>query len=76
MIYLAETIAGDELFECVPESTLKEIVSEPARSTYLFTCGCVAVRDIDSVNCWIRWCAKHRESRPPLNTPLQQSREN
>lgn len=61
--YLAETIAGEILFEYLPENTLDEIVSDPQRSVYVFACGCNAVREARSTNCRVRWCGDHRSRR-------------
>lgn len=74
--YLAETIAGEILFEYLPENTLGEIVSDPQRSIYVFTCGCNAVREARSTNCRVRWCGDHRKCRAWLKTPPTQSSEN
>lgn len=58
--YVPETVAGEKLFEYLPESMLSEIVSDPEQSVYIFTCGCAAVRDAESSTCRLQWCKDHR----------------
>lgn len=58
--YVPETVAGEKLFEYLPESMLNEIVSDPDHSIYVFICGCVAVRAADSATCRMQWCRGYR----------------
>jgi hypothetical protein len=65
---LAERLRGDELFAYLPERTLRQVISNDLASTYLFLCGCSAVREATSSICSVRWCTHHkarsRERRP------------
>lgn len=58
---LAEHVRGDELFIFLPEQTLQHVISDDQTSTYLFLCGCVAVREATSSTCGVQWCSRHED---------------
>jgi hypothetical protein len=57
--HLADMLPSPTVFAYLSDETLEAVQSDEFSSVYQYRCGCVAVRWLRSVHCYVRWCALH-----------------
>lgn len=59
-VHLSDTVPAPTLFKYLTADTLTGVACDDRTNVYSYECGCTAIRLIDSVDCFVRWCDTHR----------------
>lgn len=56
---LTDMLPSPTVSEYLADEALEAVESDESTSVYRYVCGCVVVRWMHSVHCYVRWCVSH-----------------